>query len=246
MEQNKQLVCGNNDVLILQKNSIDESLKNCSAITGRNILQADQRDFLELIRQPSGPKYCWLPLRDRAAEEHFINKYSNSSFNVSLLAAGRRNVGDKLNLLFWRYFPNGTFDANEMYKYYSLCEHDTQPRSLKPRGLCSSYPFEKEYYPTMQVYSLKLSYASLRTLVWRGNGGHEAWMVCPSDPSDGRSPNYFCYFRCLEQSRYSSRATIMGLVNIAEPFGTHHWLIDNNDNDTCSKNRSYDRTVSFR
>ena len=117
--------------------SLSDSLIYCSAITGGNLFQGNHEDFLEIIRQPSGPKVCWLPFTDDKEEGHFINMDTHASFNKSLFATGAPNGGNATNLLFWNDYANGgnggAVDANEMYKLSSLCEPSKQPRSLTIR-----------------------------------------------------------------------------------------------------------------
>ena len=230
--QNKQVVCAKKESNIFPRKSINESLKYCSAITGRNILQADQRDFIEIIRQPSGPKYCWLPLKNEVDEERFNNKYASSSFEISLLASGKPSTGEKLNLLFWRYYENGAFDDNEMYKYNSLCEHDIQPKSLKLRGLCSLSNFDKEYHPTMQV-----EYRT-HTLVWRGISNKNATFMC-------MEVGTYSYCMWVNLIGDSSIGKIPNLESSVEPFGKRRWEMLS-DNKGCSTENFYNRTVSLR
>ena len=232
-KQIKQLVCANKAVLILPAKTFNDSLKNCSAVTGGNLFNVEHAEFLEIIRQHLEPKVnFWLPFTYKEEEGSFVNIYTNSSFNNSLFFPfGRPGPSTKENyVLSWLEFRvgegymGGAMEEQWMVKT-SLCEPEKQPRSLKIRGLCSASYIDKEYRPTM--------HPSGKSIIWIGSGVNKA-VIQYSEETSG------LILKTLDTMVYAQ----INISNSGDLIGKHEWTIFNDTR--CSTEFSYKRNVSLR
>ena len=231
-KQIKQLVCANKEFLKIPRNSLHDSQKNCTAMTGGNLLQGDHAEFPEIIKQ-SGLNVCWLPYTDEEEEGSFKNTYSNDAFNVSLFTPGYPKGGKKNNLIMW--YREGAIDVPESdaWKASGLCEEAIPLRSYKLRGLCSSSLIDKVYRPTMHPDG--------KTIVWIGSGRNKAIIQFSNKVNE-------LVFKSLQTGVYAQfnfNYNYDPFKSSIELIGKHKWTIFNDTG--CSEDvHYYVSNVSFR